>query len=245
MSAPARRVTETWTAGKAGASAIVSVVGLCVTRPLIVVAAAVVLCAATTRYIAVHFAMTTDTGAMLSHDLPWRLRQDAFDAAFPQDGSDLVMVIDGQTPELSDAAANLMAASLRTETQLFHSVEQPDTGPFWTHNGLLFASAGGVKQIVTKLIKLQPFLGSMARDPSLRGLANTLSLTVQSVSAGRASPEELRTSVRALAGALAGLRQGEPPFFSWRTLISGKAPTQRALRHIILVDPTWRSTSIS
>lgn len=238
MSAPARRVTDTWAAGEAGASAIASIVGLCITRPLIVVAAAVVLCAAMTRYIAGHFAMTTDTGAMLSHELPWRLRQDAFDAAFPRDGSDLVVVIDGQTPELSDAAAKLMAASLRTETRLFHSVEQPDTGPFWTHNELLFASVGGVKQIVTKLIKVQPLLGSMARDPSVRGLANTLSLTAQGVSAGRASPEELRTPVRELARALAGLRQGEPAFFSWRNLISGRGPTNRGLRHIILVDPT-------
>ena len=72
---------------------------------------------------------------------------------------------------------------------------------------------------------------------SLRGLANTLSLTVQGVSAGRASPEGLRTPVRELAGALVGLRQGEPAFFSWRTLISGKAPTGRGLRHIILVEP--------
>ena len=194
-------------------SLIVRLVGLCVARAWIVVALGTLLCAALTCYVMGHFAMTTDTDALLSPKLSWRVRQTAFDVAFPSEGSDLVVVVDGQTPELSEAAAASLAESLGTQTRLFHSVERPDAGPFWAHNGLLFASIGEVKTAIAQLLKSQPFLGSMASDPSLRGLANTLSLAMKGVNNGDASVQDLRTPIRTLADALQGLAAGKPIFF--------------------------------
>jgi uncharacterized protein len=218
-------------------SLIVRLVGLCVARAWLVVAVVLILCAGMTRYVIGHFAMTTDTYALLSPKLPWRVRQAAFNAAFPQDASNIVVVVDGQTPELSEAAAARLAASLAAQTRWFHSVQRPDSGPFWAHSRLLFASTEDVRTALAQLLKVQPFLGSMASDPSLRGLANTLSLIMQGVNDGRTAPEELRTALRSLADALQGLAAGKPSFFSWRTLISAHEPDERELRHIILVDP--------
>jgi len=174
-------------------SLIVRLVGLCVARAWLVVTAVILVCVAITHYVTGHFAMTTETYALLSPKLPWRLRQAAFNAAFSQDESNIVVVVDGQTPELSEAAAASLSASLSAQTRLFHSIQRPDSGPFWARNQLLFASAEDVKTFIAQLLKAQPFLGSMASDPSLRGLAKTLSLAVQGVSNGQASPEELRT----------------------------------------------------
>ena len=237
MSTLARRVIDTSAAAKWRGSPVARLVALCVSYPLIVLAAATILCVVTTRYVAGHFSMTTDTDALLSHNIAWRQRQNAFNAAFPQNGSDLVVVVDGQTPELSEDGAARLAASLRVETGLFHSVERPDAGSFWTHNGLLFAPSGKIKSVIAQLVKMQPFLGSMAQDPSLRGLANTLSLSLQGVNAGQGASDALRTPVRELAGGLDNLLHNKPVFFSWRNLITGKAPDRRELRHIILVDP--------
>src|SRR5437879_13887543 len=92
--------------------------------------------------------MTTETYALLSPKLPWRLRQAAFNAAFPQDESNIVVVVDGQTPELSEAAAASLGASLSAQTRLFHSIQRPDSGPFWARNQLLFASAEDVKTFI-------------------------------------------------------------------------------------------------
>jgi uncharacterized protein len=237
MNTLARRVLGASAAAKRQSSPVARLVALCVSHPLIVLGAATLVCVMTARYVADHLAMTTDTDALLSHSLPWRKRQNVFDAAFPQGGSDLVVVVDGQTPELSEEAAARLATSLRVETGLFHSVERPDAGSFWTHEGLLFASTGKVKSVIAQLVRMQPFLGSMAEDPSLRGLANTLSLTLQGVNAGQGSSDELRAPIRQLAGALENLRRKRPSFFSWRSLITGKAPDRRELRHIILIDP--------
>jgi uncharacterized protein len=226
------------------ASRIARIVGLCVARAWMIVAAVTVLSVAMTHYVTGHFAMTTDTYALLSPKLPWRARQAAFDAAFPQGSSDIVVVVDGQTPELSEAAAAGLAADLSTQARLFHSVQRPDSGPFWAHNGLLFASTADVKAAVAQILKSQPFLGSMASDPSLRGLANTISLILQGVNDEQASPQQLRTPIRTLAEALQGLPAGKPTFFSWRTLITGHPPDTRELRHIILIDPVLNFTQL-
>jgi hopanoid biosynthesis associated RND transporter like protein HpnN len=225
-------------------SLIAGLVGLSVARAGILVAVVFALCVAMAHYVAGHFAMTTDTYALLSPQLPWRVRQAEFNKAFPPESSDIVVVVDGQTPELSEAAAARLAASLGAQTSVFHSVERPDGGPFWARNGLLFASTEDVKTFIAQLVKGQPFLGAMASDPSLRGLANTLALTVKGVNNGDASPQDLRTPIRTLADALQGLAGGKPTFFSWRTLISGKEPDKAELRHIILVNPVLDYTQL-
>jgi len=218
-------------------SLIARLVGLAVTNAWIVVTVVVVLCVVMMRFVSGHFAMTTDTYALLSPKLPWRVRQAEFNKAFPPESSDIVVVVDGQTPELSEAAAARLAASLGAQTRLFHSVQRPDGGPFWAHNGLLFAATEDVKTFIAQLVKGQPFLGAMASDPSLRGLANTLALAAKGASNGDAAPQDLRTPISTLADALQGLSAGKPTFFSWRTLISGKEPGKGELRHVILIDP--------
>ena len=225
-------------------SRIARLVGLCAAHAWVVLTLALVFCAATARYVVGHFAMTTDTYALLSPKLPWRVRQAAFNAAFPQNGSDIVVVIDGQTPELSEAAAAGLAARLGAQTNLFRSVQRPDGGAFWAHNGLLFASTAEVKAILAQLLKVQPFLGSMASDPSLRGLADTLSLTLRGVKSDQAAPQELRTPIRTLADALHDLSAGKPSFFSWRNLITPHESDKRELRHIVLVDPVLDFTQL-
>jgi predicted exporter len=216
---------------------IVRLVGLCVAHAWIVVTVTMLVCVAMTHYVTRHFAMNTDTYALLSPKLPWRVRQAAFNRLFPPERSDIVVVVDGRTPELSEVAAARLAASLSAQKQSFRSVQRADGGPFWARNQLLFASTDDVKTAIGQLLKSQPFLGSMASDPSLRGLANTLSLTMRGVSDGQASPEQLRTPIRTLAGALESLALGKPTFFSWRTLITGHEPDRRELRHIILAEP--------
>ena len=100
-------------------SLIGRLVGLSVARAWIVVTVIVILCVAMAHYVTRHFAMTTDTYALLSPKLPWRVRQAEFNKAFPAESSDIVVVVDGQTPELSEAAAAKLAASLGAQTRLF------------------------------------------------------------------------------------------------------------------------------
>jgi hopanoid biosynthesis associated RND transporter like protein HpnN len=223
---------------------IVRVVAACVAHAWLLVSVVLILCVAMGHYVMGRFAMTTDTYALLSPKLQWRVRQADFNLAFPPESSDIVVVVDGQTPELSETGAERLAVGLSAQTGLFHSVQRPDGGPFWARNGLLFASTEDVKTFIAQVVKGQPFLGSMASDPSLRGLANTLALAARGVNDLQASLQQLRTPLRTLADALEQLALGKSTFFSWRTLISGKAPAASELRHIILIDPVLDYTRL-
>jgi uncharacterized protein len=211
-------------------------VALCADRAWMVVAAGAILGMAAAWYTASHFAMSTDTDDLLSPKLAWRIRESTFNALFrprPQ----IVIVVDGETPEQSEAATNLLATRLRAEPDMFHAVRRPDAGPFWSHNGLLYATPSDVQTTIAGLIKAEPLLGTMAADPSLRGLMTALSTALQGVTSKSASLEDLRKPIRALATALEQLREGRPDFFSWRALVRDGKPDPHELRHIILTDP--------
>jgi hopanoid biosynthesis associated RND transporter like protein HpnN len=211
-------------------------VALCADRAWLIAAVSALLGIAAAWYSAGHFAMTTDTADLLSPKLAWRIRENTFNALFrprPQ----IVVVVDGETPEQSEAAASLLAARLRAEPAMFHSVRRPDAGPFWSHNGLLYAATGSVRATMAELLKAQPLLGPMAADPSLRGLMAALSTFLKGVSSNAASLEDLHKPIQALATALEQLRTGRPGFFSWRALIRDGRPDPHELRHVILTDP--------
>jgi uncharacterized protein len=188
-------------------------------------------------FAATHFAMTTDTDQLLSRTLPWRLTNAAFDKAFPSPGR-IVVVIDGQTPELAEQAAQSITDRLQNRPRLFPQVLRPDGGTFWRQNGLLFESTKDVSDQMAQLIKAEPFLGSLAADPSLRGVASTLSTLATGVTSGSAQLSDLDLPSRQLATSLEALEAGKPAFFSWRALVSGSKPDPDQLRQLILVNPT-------
>lgn len=213
------------------------IVSACAGSAALVVLLAVLGTGVMVAFITRHFAMTTDTYALLSPKLPWRERETAFNLDFYQDGSNIVAVIDGKTPELSDAAAARLAEVLGSETRLFHSISRPDAGPFWDRNRLLYATLDDVRAATAQLVKAQAFLGPLSSDPSLRGIADTLLLSLRGIEDGRASLEDLRAPITSLADTLQRSAAGQPTFFSWSALISDSKPDQRQLRRLLLIDP--------
>jgi hypothetical protein len=186
-------------------------------------------------HLAQHFAITTDSLAMISPHLPWRRDQAKYDAAFPQFDGAIVVVVDGATPELTERGAAMLAAQLSTRTDLFQSVTRADGGPFFARNGLLFRPLAQVEATARQLIAAQPFLGPLAADPSLRGVMDSLSLALSGVSAGQTTLAALEPAISAFAGALENVAAGKPAYFSWRSLIAGSPPSRRETRQIILV----------
>ncbi len=196
-----------------------------------------ILGAAALAYAGSHFAMTTDTDKLISKALPWRQRETAFNTLFQPQGDQIVVVVDGATPELAEGAAAALAATLETRRDLFHDVARPDASPFFQMNGLLYEPLADVRAALGQLIAAQPFLGPLAADPSLRGLMGTLSTALQGVTAGQAQLADLDRPIRRLADTLGAIRADQPATFSWRALISGKAADPRKLRHVVLATP--------
>jgi hopanoid biosynthesis associated RND transporter like protein HpnN len=209
----------------------------CAAHPLPVIVLAFLLCAAALVHVLTHFAIDTDASKLISADVPWRQRELAFAAAFPQRVDLIAVVVDGTTPEQADTAAARLAERLAGERGVFRAVWRPDGGAFFEREGLLFESTQEIAQTTQRLIAAQPLLGTLAADPSLRGLMDALSLVAMGAAQDAAALDAMGKPLDALATALVAIAAGQAPAFSWHALFPGEPPDPRLLRRFILVQP--------
>ena len=114
----------------------------------------------------------------------------------------------------------------------------PDGGAYFAREGLLFGSEADVAAATGKMVEAQPFLGPLAADPSLRGIAGALDTMLQGVATGNAALDRIHRPVAAMADALDAQAAGRPAFFSWQRLIGGgSGPLAAPTRRLVLVDP--------
>jgi hopanoid biosynthesis associated RND transporter like protein HpnN len=218
-------------------SLIGRVVAASTRHPVIVLLLGVVLTGAALVYTAQHFALTADTSELISTKLKWRQNELAFDRAFPQFNNLTMIVVDGATPELADAAATRLTATLQAKLELFKAVRRPDGGAFFDRNGLLLLSLDEVAAATQGLARARPMLASLAADPSLRGVLATISNALEGIKYGQATLHDVEPAMTALADTFEKAAAGQPAFFSWRTLIAGQPARPSETRHIVLVQP--------
>ena len=198
---------------------VVRLVAVSTARAWATVAAGLLVGVLAVWFAATHFAMTTDTSALISPKEQWRRNETAVSKAFPQNDDLSVIVVDGRTPELAEDAAARLAERLATDSKHFLGVRRGDGGPFLAREGLLLQPLADVKATTEGLIRAQPFLGPLAADPSLRGVSTAFGALAQGVKAGQASLADVRRPLGALADALDKVNAGQPAFFSWQTLV--------------------------
>src|SRR5262245_15651687 len=203
----------------------------------LVIAAFLLVAILSAAYFASHFAITTDSNKLLSSSLPWRQKERALDRAFPWRIDQIIAVVDATTPEAAEEAADALATDLSLHSEVIRTVSRPDGGEFFAQNGILFLTLDEVRRDANDLIAAQPFLGTLAADPTLRGVLRTLSQSVEGVRLGKAKLEDLRPALTAIADALELLLNGKHAAFSWRKLITERAPEPSELRRFVNIQP--------
>src|SRR5262245_8302030 len=192
---------------------------------------------ASATYFARHIVITTDKSHLMSDALPWRQQELAIDRAFPQRIDRILVVIDAATPEAADDAADGLVKELSPRSDVVRAISRIDGGEFFERNGILFRSLDEVRRDTSDLIGAQPFLGTLSRDPTLRGLFRALSQSLEGVRLGKAKLDDVGPAFAAMADTLETLANGKPAAFSWRTLITGRKAEASELRHFVSIQP--------
>ncbi len=218
-------------------SLVERIVAFCCRAPAAVAALGIALGVASAYYTSANFNMDTDSSKLISPKVGWRQREIHYDALFPQQVNLILVVVDGQTPELAEAGTAALAQALSGQKKLFDAVRRPDGGEFFDKNGLLFLPLADVKASTEQMIAAAPFLGPMAADPSLRGILDSLKTALQGVSRGDAKLADLKRPIAAIGDTLAKVAGGQRAFLSWRSLVTGAPPSQRETRRFIEVQP--------
>ncbi|MBM3565716.1 MAG: hypothetical protein FJX42_06345, partial [Alphaproteobacteria bacterium] len=228
----ARRAVESW-------------VFLVCRWPKAVAALSFALTAACAVYFAQNLRINTDTTDMLNRDLPFRQISNAVSKAFPQFSDNILVVIEGDTPDLADQAALALTARLKERPDLFGKVQDQAGDPFFRRNGMLYLSLEDLADLGDQLARAQPFLGALWRDPSLRGLGEMLDLAVVDILKNpSAAAFEIGPALDAVADVIEAQAQGRFKQLSWQDIMSGKPSPARDRRRFLLIQPALDHASL-
>ncbi len=196
--------------------------------------------------VATQLSINTDTEDMLSADLPFRQDSNAHSVAFPQLSDNIVVVIDAATPDLADDSATMFARRLREHPQVFGSLFDPRGEPFFRTNGLLYLDIEELSNLADRLAQAQPFLGTLWRDASLRGLAGMLGLAIDEVTKEKgATPFEIARVLNAIAEVAERQAAGRFGLLSWELLMGKVKDDADESRRLIVIQPALDYASLA
>jgi hopanoid biosynthesis associated RND transporter like protein HpnN len=222
---------------------VVQAIKQCIGHPWIVVTIAILLTAGSAGYAVRHFALDTNINKLISPNLPWRKAEIAFDAAFPT--YDLIIaVVQAPTPELAGQATNALVERLGQHKDLIKSITLPGSGEFFARNGLLFQSVDQLKPTLESLVAAEPLIEVLASDPSLRGIAQTLSFGVMGTERGQIPLDAMTRPLSLASETVEHALAGDPASFSWRTLVQGHPASANELRQIITIRPVLNYSAL-
>lgn len=210
--------------------------------PRTVLAIALVLSALLLAYAVRELRMHTDTTDIISDELPSRQDYIALREAFPQLVGSLIVVIDGETPELAEDARARLAERLAQDPARFPWVFAPGGDEFFARNGLLYAELDDLETLADRLTEAQPLLGPLARDPSLQGLASALDLVARAPPDAR-DDAGVAPLLAALAESFEAAADGRFHRLAWAELLGGADPAGN--RRLLLVQPVLDRGSLA
>lgn len=200
-----------------------------------IVIGAIVLGGLSVQYTRTNVGVDTDTADMIARDLPWRQTFIEYKKDFPQFVDTLLLVVDADTPERAEEAAAQLAGSIRRESDLIDWVKLPGNDAFFRQNGLLYLGDGELERLSESLTRIQPFLGTLIREPTLPGL---FSILHKALSAQEAEGSlELTPVLSAVAETVEAENSGRFHRLSWQRLMQIDVGQTSDARRYIVVKP--------
>jgi hopanoid biosynthesis associated RND transporter like protein HpnN len=190
------------------------------------------------EYVVRNIAINTDVARLLDADPAWSRRDAAIAAAFPGRSDSTVVVVRAPAAEFATEAARELAARLRQQPARFREVNAAAASDFFARNGLLYLPAPQVATLTAQLVQARPLVDALARDPSLRGLANLLSVSLFApLHSGQLRLPDMAPLFERSASAVEAALARKPAALSWQALAEGgsAAPVGQSLVEVLPV----------
>ena len=199
---------------------------------------------ASSFYTVEHLGINTSTSDMLSSELLFRKIYDEYRRTFPNLRNNITIVVEGETPDITEDAAAALAVRLKMEIEEFKFVFDPASDPFFITNGLLFLDEDELADLSDRLADAQPLLAALAEDMNLRGFFGVLNDAIDEVVKGDEDPSRLIRIFHNISETIEKQQDGTPRPMSWRKMMMGGEVEQDDLRRFILVKPTLDESSL-
>lgn len=203
--------------------------------PWVLLFLTVLLSAASVYYTANNLGVNTNTAEMLSPDLPFQKNRIRIEKEFPQDAGVIILVVDADTPEETSKTANLLAETLRPQTDSFSSVYIPTENDFFRQQALLFLDQDELEKLGDKLTDAQPFIGYLAQNYHLEGLLEIISQALNNTD--QSLPMDLDPLLNAINDSISHQLQGQSYHVSWQNLLAADKLNTESNRTIVIARP--------
>lgn len=188
-------------------------------------------------YAVLNLGINSDNTRILDDDVESMQRQREFSRLFPALDNALIVVIDGDAPEQTRAAADWLAERMKEDPRHFTHVFEPGGGPFFDHNGLLYRSVEELEEFSYQVVRAQPILAELERDSSVANLARLIRLGLESV---RNDPRDAKAWSEVLdrvSDAAGGVYTEYPVFVSWEQMLLRGSALEVDPRRVLMVEP--------
>ena len=188
-------------------------------------------------YAGANLGINSDTIQLFPEDLPARQNHDAFVAIFPDLENALLIVVDAATPEAARSASEQLVQILGRDHKNFEEAYLPGGGPFFERHALLYQSVDDLDQFSDHLLRVQPVIAELERDPSI---ANLTSLIQQALDRFEPSSDDdalWGEIFDRLGGASVEVYRENPLAISWEGLMLSGSAIDVVTRRVVLAHP--------
>ena len=165
--------------------------------------------------------VNTDTSSMVSEELPWRVARAEFEAAFPEEGSSILVLIEGGTRAMREAGAREMLERIRERPDVFEHAESPVADEFFRRHALFYRDVDQLRAMEAGLRDAAATLAALRRNPTISGLVPVLMGVVLAPEPRR--PAGLERLLDQAAGAFEAAGRGAVRRVDWQGALAGEA----------------------
>lgn len=212
------------------------------TRPFWVLVLMILFSLLALRYTADHLSINTDTAELIAPDAPFQQNRRTFEKEFAQDVHTLLLVVESDTPELTQSATKRLLRLLKADQDNIHAAYIANDNEFFHRNGLLYLDLPDLQHLSNDLSLAQPFIGRIAQQPNLDGFFTLFEEALTYKDKAEQVPIDLVTLLNKVNTTLNKLLKGENSLLSWTSLINDNKWQQK--NGLIIVSPIFDFSQI-
>ncbi len=191
--------------------------------------------------------VNTDASDMIDPNLPYRVAEREFDAAFPELDDIILVLVRGRSADETDSFTAALTRTLEEKMDGIRTVYAPTTHPFFARNGLLLMSEEDLEDQLNRLTKASPVIEALNRDQSADTLFNALAS--RSALAREADETDIDAGfldpVYEEVGAVIEARlSGAPRPLSWQRLFTTGDEANTVHQQVVAVSPELNFTTL-
>jgi hopanoid biosynthesis associated RND transporter like protein HpnN len=195
-------------------------------------------------YAATHLSIDSDNTKMVDDDVPSQIAHHEFSRLFPILDNALIAVIDGATPELSRDAARQLRAALEARPDQVRHVFEPGGGEFFERNGLLYQNLEDLENFSDDLIRAQPLIAALERDPSIENLSEIVRLGLDHLGEEEEAGLQWGDVLDRVSEAAVAVYSEYPIYVSWEDVFLRGSALEVQTRRVLMVEPVLDFGSI-